>query len=214
MLDEELSSFPLDTPLKVVFHTEAFLPTSNYISLTGLAGFSPFLTAIWGSQAWIMVGWPFGCHHWLYLDSNRHLIIQESYILTCRSWKSVMIDQWDSSLSVLSVAQVQFPIMAEYLEELFPRLITLYESQPQPPRGVDWAMVLPANWCNGCNQDRPSKPLVKLEHAITTQRNTNGETSLREVGEQQLYCDSAARRNLCVSRTPHWQARAYLESDQ
>ena len=34
--------------------------------------------------------------------------------------KSVMIAQWDSSLSVLPVARVQFPAMAEYFKGFFP----------------------------------------------------------------------------------------------
>jgi len=40
-----------------------------------------------------------------------------------RAWiwtKPVMIAQWDSSLSVLPVARVQFPAMAEYFKGFFP----------------------------------------------------------------------------------------------
>ena len=56
--------------------------------------------------------------------------------------QSVMIAQWDSSLSVLPVARVQFPATAEYFQGIFPWLIAL--CQPVlSQRGRKWLNLPP-----------------------------------------------------------------------
>ena len=43
-----------------------------------------------------------------------------AYLGVSNMIESVMIAQWDSSLSVLPVARVQFPAMAEYFKGFVP----------------------------------------------------------------------------------------------
>jgi len=55
-----------------------------------------------------------------------------------------MIAQWDSSLSVLPVARVQFPAMAEYFQGIFLWLITcasLYTVQGKPKRKKAFSLM-------------------------------------------------------------------------
>jgi len=58
-------------------------------------------------------------------------------VLSVKNIQSIMIGQWDSSLSILPVARVQFPATAEYFQGIFPWLITL--CQPVlSQRGRKW----------------------------------------------------------------------------
>jgi len=52
------------------------------------------------------------------LPTDTYKLIE--YIPTKYGATSVMIAQWDSSLSVLPVARVQFPATAEYFKGFFP----------------------------------------------------------------------------------------------
>ena len=126
-----------------------------------------------------------------------------------------MTAQWDSQLSVLPVAWVQFPTMVEYLEGFFPgwshsanlNLLTVWAGQQyyRLTEAMVATRIGPAShwWSHE----------LQLLRGIQTD-GYNGETLLREVEEQQLYYDRAARPSLCIFSTPRWQAHAYLESDK
>ena len=73
------------------------------------------------------------------LPAARVMIVQRDSSLSVLPVCRDMIAQWDSALSVLPVVRVQFPIMADYFQGIFPWLIpctALYTVQGVPKSGV------------------------------------------------------------------------------